>query len=104
MTATELTLDLSKLSEEQLSLLVAISPEAAKRERMRRSAFVNLTEAFTALAQVGYQLEVFVDLYKKTAATQALLDSRAIEVINRALATAMNEDIAFEMPKMEGSV
>lgn len=84
-------IDLTTLSDEQLQLLSLIHPQAAKEERDRRFAYSTFQEAGEALHKTALELELFLANTKMTAATRAVKDSNAVEVITRTLALLKKE-------------
>lgn len=93
-------IDLTTLSDEQITAFTLIDPAAAAAERKRRSAYDNVSDLFTDLAQVGLDLEVVFENHTKSVGVKAIRDSRVLMVIRRALAYAENRDIAFTEPKL----
>lgn len=86
----EISIDLSKLDDSQLSVMSMVCPDEVRAELKRRSAFPDLKTGFTELEKAVFDLRSVVDSVKQTAATRAVKDSGIITVAERLLITWEN--------------
>lgn len=100
MSAVEVKIDLSRLDEAQLALMMAITPEEVRQERFRRAAFPDMSEAMTALAKLHFEIETFISRTKRTAAVQELEKIGVTDLLQRILATATVKDIPYNRPAL----
>lgn len=100
MSNVEVKVDLSRLDEAQLALMMAIAPEEVRQERFRRAAFSDMSEAMTAVAKLHFDIETFISRTKRTAAVQELEKIGVVEILQRVLATASTTNVPYERPTL----
>lgn len=93
-------IDLTSLSDEQLTAMALIDPSAVKVERERRFAFDSLEEGLTALAQAYVQLSTLLDNKRNTEGTKAVKMTGIVETCERLLATARRFGVPYELPSV----
>lgn len=98
---SNVTLDLSQLSDEQLSAFALIDEEAAKAERMRRIAFDTPEAALFDLANLQVDLEKFLADARRTSATKRLHELQMLDRLKRILVTFELNGFKFLKPSLD---
>ena len=95
-----ITVDLTYLDDAQLAFLSTIDPDAVNEERLRRKAYPDLEEGYSALAQAHLDMLQEIANHRKTAAMKSILGTRITEVLDRLFVTLRREGIAFDEPSL----
>lgn len=93
-----MNIDVTQLTEEQLTALALIDAEAANQERARRLAYASISDFLTELFQAGLDLAGVMVQIKGTQAALAVKESNILNVIDRGMAYARNNNLAFDGP------
>lgn len=99
--SSAIQIDVTTLSEEQLTALALICPDTAAAERERRSAFPTLADGLGALAQAALNLEQALEGHRQTAATKAVKDTEILSIIRRLLARARIDGVEVPRPTLQ---
>ena len=94
-------IDVTVLTDEQLTALAIISPDAARQERLRRAMYPDLDTGFSALAQAVFELRQAIDNLRNTTAVRAVMSSNVLDVSEKLLAKAHSMGYSIASPTLK---
>jgi hypothetical protein len=100
---SELRIDLSTTSDEQLVVLATIYPAEVAEERAKRLAYASYPDLFTALAQLEVDMLKVIESMRQTPAIKAVRGTGVVETLQRCVATAKSLKVPYDRPRLPGA-